>query len=40
MEFENSIEESADDDDDEEEEEEEFPPLPSDIDLPSYANTP
>ncbi len=33
MELENSIEESDDDD-------EEFPPLPSDIDVPSYANTP
>lgn len=35
MELDNSVEESTDDDD-----EEEFPPLPSDIDFPSYANTP
>ncbi|CAF2802009.1 unnamed protein product [Rotaria sp. Silwood2] len=37
MEFKNSIEESGDEDD---EDDEEFPPLPSDIDLPSHTNTP
>jgi len=36
MELENSIEEPDDDDDDDEE----FPPLPSDIDLPSYVDVP